>query len=190
MVSRPALKNSTSSPPSPQGGRGRLPIRGRPRRGPPRRRIALRRDAPHPGAGRETHWKNLPEVGGFYLPTSPPEKGGSRGREGWGRWSPGFTPRGCLHAGVTWGVISPMNPGPYRPINRPGGRNSSFVEVVPATSQSVVVRLHTRVHHNPSRGGRLRRYSVHASTEYSQLAAATFSARSIYCTDMINYDRL
>ena len=37
-----------------------------------------------------------------YLPTSPSEKGGSRCREGGGKVSPG--------------VISQMNPGPYRPL--------------------------------------------------------------------------
>ncbi len=53
---RPALENPTSSPPSPSGGgRGRVPIRGRSRRGPPRHRRPTarrpRRDAPPSGGG-------------------------------------------------------------------------------------------------------------------------------------------
>jgi len=41
---------------------------------------------PHPGAGRETHWKILPGVDGFSTTsrTSPTEKGGSMCREGGG----------------------------------------------------------------------------------------------------------
>jgi len=59
---------------------------------------------PHPGAGRETHRKILPGVDGFSTTsrTSPTEKGGSMCREGGGKGSPG--------------VITLMNPGPYRPL--------------------------------------------------------------------------
>ena len=59
---------------------------------------------PYPGAGRETHRKILPRVDGFSTTsrTSPTEKGGSMCREGGGKGSPG--------------VITLMNPGPYRPL--------------------------------------------------------------------------
>jgi hypothetical protein len=81
---------------------------------------------PHPGAGRETHRKILPRVDGFSTTsrTSPTEKGGSMCREGGGKGSPG--------------VITLMNPGPYRPLylwgllvggcqaNRPLPRGSSL----------------------------------------------------------------
>ena len=50
-----------------------------------------------------------------YLPTSPTEKGGSRCREGGGK--PTNTHKTQLAGGkVSPGVISPMNPGPYRPL--------------------------------------------------------------------------
>ena len=77
--SRPVLEIPISSPPSPSGGvRGRLPLRGRPRRGHHHDAVALRRDAPpHPGAGRETHGKILAGVDVFYnLPNFPYGKGG------------------------------------------------------------------------------------------------------------------
>jgi hypothetical protein len=73
-----------SSPPSPSGGgRGRLPIRGRSRRGPPRRRRPTARRPPIRGRavnpGRETlHRKNPPRGGWLFynLPNFPYGKGG------------------------------------------------------------------------------------------------------------------
>ena len=67
------------SPPSPSGGGcGRLPLRGRLRRGPPRHH-PYGATPPHPGAGRETHnRKALPEIG-VLPPDFPYGKGGCRG---------------------------------------------------------------------------------------------------------------
>ena len=62
---------------------GRLSIRGRPRRGPPRRRRSTARRPPHPGAGRDNHRKILPKEW-FYFPNIPYGKGGFDGSGGGG----------------------------------------------------------------------------------------------------------